>query len=552
MKIAYVSVLLTYSPERLVILIVSMTTCQPSVDEYYIIDKGIRREADMATPNKNLKAVFEHLGLTNLAVAKALNIDPSLISRYLSGNRQLKAASPQMDAIADHILASSKHVQDVEWLKAQFIDAGLPTDMSTVRRLKQNLVLWLATDGDMLRRSLGTTPPKGAVRAARKSMRRVFTAADGGTKHSYLELLFTLEPLLSALQPGGMVEVYLSNDRIKTIIDGDVSSLLLKMIEQHDLHIRMVVCVSGDTQAMSQIIDTYIEPLVSGHVHISVAHGLTQTVTNQLHMILSDSNAVMVTETIDSDAAPVAVFVDEPDFIAGMRNSFETTARFAQPLLGVYDDNYSRDILEILYAEYCSSGDLDVVKDSINPIYMTVDAYERFLQKRGHSKEDFIWRSGQFILFKSGMDSVLKDGSKYREILSLSRLNDIAEKGFCRMAGLYFMERGYIDLDAEGCAAILYGYIEYLENAPNFSLLILDDLSDLHLNSCWHLKQGRSLAINNWQGKEPVMIYSDQLILLREFQERFDTLWERAESVIANRASVISILRDVAERLQLY
>jgi hypothetical protein len=90
------------------------------------------------------------------------------------------------------------------------------------------------------------------------------------------------------------------------------------------------------------------------------------------------------------------------------------------------------------------------------------------------------------------------------------------------------------------------------QNAPNFSLLILDDLSDLHLNSCWHLKQGRSLAINNWQGKEPVMIYSDQLILLREFQERFDTLWERAESVIANRASVISILRDVAERLQLY
>lgn len=145
-----------------------------------------------------------------------------------------------MDAIADHILASSKHVQDVEWLKAQFIDAGLPTDMSTVRRLKQNLVLWLATDGDMLRRSLGTTPPKGAVRAARKSMRRVFTAADGGTKHSYLELLFTLEPLLSALQPGGMVEVYLSNDRIKTIIDGDVSSLLLKMIEQHDLHIQAV------------------------------------------------------------------------------------------------------------------------------------------------------------------------------------------------------------------------------------------------------------------------------------------------------------------------
>ena len=58
----------------------------------------------MATPNKNLKAVFAYLGLTNLAVSKALNLDPSLVSRYLSGHRQLKASSPQMDTIADFIL----------------------------------------------------------------------------------------------------------------------------------------------------------------------------------------------------------------------------------------------------------------------------------------------------------------------------------------------------------------------------------------------------------------------------------------------------------------
>lgn len=74
------------------------------------------------------------------------------------------------------------------------------------------------------------------------------------------------------------------------------------------------------------------------------------------------------------------------------------------------------------------------------------------------------------------------------------------------MAGLYFMERGYIELDAEGCAAILKGYVEYLEKVPNFKLLILDDLSTAQKDNCWQIKREHHVAINHWSGPEPVMI----------------------------------------------
>jgi transcriptional regulator with XRE-family HTH domain len=142
----------------------------------------------MATPNRNLKAVFEYLGLTNLAVAKALNIDPSLISRYLSGHRQFKVASPQMDAIADYILTSSKRAQDVEWLKKRFKEAGLPTDMATVRSFKQNLILWLATDGDVLRRSIGSAPAVGITKSVKPQSQTVFNETHGDATHGYREL----------------------------------------------------------------------------------------------------------------------------------------------------------------------------------------------------------------------------------------------------------------------------------------------------------------------------------------------------------------------------
>jgi len=74
----------------------------------------------MNNPSKNLKMVLEYLGITNLALAKALDIDPSVISRYLTGKRRLLAASPQMDAIAEYILARAQRVSDVEWLKDRF------------------------------------------------------------------------------------------------------------------------------------------------------------------------------------------------------------------------------------------------------------------------------------------------------------------------------------------------------------------------------------------------------------------------------------------------
>ncbi|MGJ4848752.1 helix-turn-helix domain-containing protein [Bacillota bacterium Meth-B3] len=507
----------------------------------------------MREPNHNLKSVLEHLGLTNLAVAKAIGVDPSSVSRILSGQRRLPAASPQMEALADHILVQSRRVADMDWLKAQFQAAGLPTDISTVYRFKQNLIMWLATDGKKLRRNLGASLPSdiagGAPRAPKQTAPEA-SSAQSDVKIGLVEIVFALRPALAALKKGEAVNIFLSNDRLTTVTNEDVSALVCRMIAENGLYVNMVVCVSGDTRAMSKLLDSYMSTLISGHVKLSVVHGMTQTVTSSMHILMQNGYAMLVTETAGAAAPPIATVIRNADFVREMQDSFAAAARYAQPILNIYNDNFSRNILEILYMEFCTPGALDIVKDSLNPLYMKPKAYDRFLRTRGHAQAEYAWRSAEFVRFKNGMDAVLKAGSPYREIISLTRLNDIALRGSCRMAGLYFMELGYIDLDAEGCAAILTGYIDYLEHEPNFNLLILDDLSILHQNNCWHIKQNQSIGINHWQGREPVMIHSDQLMLLREFQAHFDKLWEDGQKAVGNRANVISILQDVVRRLR--
>ena len=508
----------------------------------------VKRNKEPVKPNENLKSVLEFLEISNLALAKALDLDPSLISRYLSGERRLFAASAQMNAIADFIIKRCDQLRDIQWLTDQFHSAGLLTDVSATGQFKQNLILWLASDGEILRKHFGLAKPVDIGHFAPREKNRSISTMDevqiGG-----LSIVSELFQILQNLPQKSVIDIFISNDRIGTITNQDISNTLLKQIEKNDLHVRMIVCVSGDTQAMSQILNTYISALVSGHIRLSVIFAVTQTVINQMTLLIPDRYVLIITETNGGTAPPVAVPVRNSQFITDMGRNFEMAWHYGQPLLKLYDDNFSRNILEILFTEFCSPGPLDVVKDSINPMYMPVKAYDRFLKTRGHHQDEFSWRSAEFARFKKGMDNVLAADVPFREILSMSRLHDIVSKGSCRMAGLYFMERGYIDLDTEGCIAILNGYIEYLKNVPNFNLVIVDDLNQLHRNNCWQLKQNHHLAINYWNGPEPIMIYSNQIMLLREFQTHFEMLWEQGQKSLPNRANVIAILQNIIDQL---
>ena len=495
----------------------------------------------MTTSAQRLKAVLTYLNITPSALSRALGVDPSLVSRWLSGSRYLRAASPQMENLADYLLSRGKRVHDIEWLKTQFEAAKLPGDLTSVYAIKQNLILWLASDGDDIRRNLGGAPQ------ARKTPPPK-PAADPHL--GVLDTVLSLRRLLSQASKGAAVDLFLSSDRIQSVVNADVAALLSGAVERGEISLRMAVCVSGDTRAMSNLVDAYMKALITGGVRLCVVHGLTEPVARQMYVILPTDAALLVTETPGGGAPPVSVLVRDGAFLTEIRASFEASFRYAQSVLTVYGDEYTRDVIEILALEYCTPGALDVVKDSVNPMFMTPAAYDRFLRTRGHGESEFAWRSAEFVRFKTGMDGNLKSGSVFREVLSLSRLREIAQRGACRMAGLYFAERGYVDLDRQGCLDILNGYVAYLENEPNFHLRLLDDLDELHGNNCWHIKQNSHISINNWQGASPVMVHSDQLMLLREFQARYDALWDRGANAIGSRAGVIDILRDVAGRLE--
>ncbi len=502
----------------------------------------------MLQTTENLRRILERFHIGNSELAKALGVDPSLVSRWLKGERKLKASSVTVESLAEYLLKSCKSIEDIRWLQENFEQAALPADMTSVGRARQNLILWLASDGEELRRNIGTPSLLQRVRTPAAAPTGDLPG-NKGTDGSFM-IVMELNALLKDMPEGGNVDVFLSSDEVDIATSEGMSRLVKQAVENYKCSIRLLVRISGNTQAVSRLIDTYMQLLVSANMQLFTVHGMTQTVANQMQIILPGRGAMLITEIPKAASPPVGIAVRDEHFTRELEDSFERILRYAQSSLNVYNDNYSRNILELLYMEFAMPGNLDVVKDSINPLYMTCTAYDRVLRAQGQDTEEFAWRSAEFHRFKEGMDRVLAGGTIFREILPMSRLNHIAENGYCRMPGLYFMKLGCVNLDAQGCADILEGYIGYLEHVPAFQMVILEDIAPLHEDSCWHIKQHQSVAINTWNGEEPVMIHSDQPWLVREFQAHYEHLWMQQGNAASSRGHVAGILRDALARLR--
>ncbi len=493
--------------------------------------------------NTNLKTVITKFELTNLDVARATGLDPSLISRYISGNRKLKRSSRQAGDIAEFLMTLADTSERIDWLREQLENAGFSTDITSVMSMKNNMIQWISQDGELI--SDGPTELPEADEPAEEEI------GDRNKKIAFgaLQIAAALEEEFQTLPKGETIDFFLSSDRMSFFTNAVFAVNLRKTVEERGVSVNVVIGMSGDTRYFSKIIETYMGEMVSGKIRFYTFFGATRNVAEQMFCILRNSKVVIVTETSVGSAYPVGTFLNDVDFVQEMSQSFDATYRYSQPLFNIYNDEYVRSMIEVLYTEYCLPGALCVVKDSVNPMYMSFASYCRVLRKDNADDGEYAWKCNEYRRFNDSFESMMANGMPCREIISFKRLNAIINEGKCRMAGVYFLTKGFYDLDLQGCRDILAGYIEYLDKYPNFSLLILDDLPELHNSSCWHVKGTQSVSINDWSGEAPVLCQSGHAALVQEFQKHYESIWKRGSGSLSNRAYVVSILKDVIRKM---
>lgn len=482
---------------------------------------------------QKLKMLMMQLNITSAQLARGLNVDPSLISRWLKqGCGERKAAEHAM-AIEGYVLRRKLSPENRAWLTAE---TGGPLSPGIIAH-------WLEPRAVVLDEEDRSPLLVGSFHSAIEKQTQPTSqllAVDGTEK-----IVTLLHGELTALPEGAVIDIFLSSEASSFAVDSRFLAELRAAVEEQKLVIRILVQSANNSSMASRLISACMPMLVQGQLTLSIIQGTPQTFTITTNIILPKRAAIIVTEAVQPHVTAVGTVVRDPSIVRDMQDSFENSLRFARPMMTAYDDSFARNIIEIFFEEYGVPGSLDVIKSGMNPMYMTVEQYGKVLREYHHPEDQYAWRYNEFERFKSAMDAVLQT-SRFREVLSLSKLHEIAETGVCHMPSMYFMEAGTWNLDAQDCVNIFDGYIHYLETAPDFQVVLLEDEQLFSSNSCWHIKNNKHIMIHSWNIDEPMMVYSDQLMLIDEFQQHFDRLWQKTGAGSSKRQVIkmLTSLRD--------
>lgn len=493
----------------------------------------------------NLKKLMTQLKITNSQLAKALNVDPSLVSRWLKSGCGERRAVEHALAIEKYILRQKLSPENKAWLSSQ---VGCPD----FEKGSGAIACWLYPDTKYSSAGDETEFSNLMVLDSFRNSLETQPAQFGHPSVSSLDVCGDMDRITELLQSelfpladGTVVEIFLSSEASGAAIDPKLVSALRSAAEKQNVVFRMLVESANNSSMISRLISTYMSMLVQGQLSISMIQGIPQTFTITMSILIPERAAIIVTEAVQHHSVAVGTVIRDRSVVQDMLESFKNSTIFSRPLMIAYDDTFARNIIEIFFEEYGIPGSLDVIKSGLNPLYFTVEQYARVLREYDHPEDQYQWRYNEFSRFKTAMDEVLRT-SRFREVLSLSKLREIAETGRCRMPSMYFFDAGTWYLDAQDCVNLLGGYIHFLETVPNFQVVLLEDESLFLPNSCWHIKNNKHIMIHSWNIDEPKMVYSDQLMLIDEFQRHFDSLWAQTDTTGSKRHVIeqLTAIRD--------
>lgn len=504
----------------------------------------------------NLRTLLEYFEIPNRDLAQAINVSPSMVSNWVQGKRALRMSSGSVAAIADYVLAKRFLTsRDITWLKKHFEQAGISADFDSASGIKRNLIIWLADDGREVLAILKKTEdirPAGEPAETRTIPQYLYSIGPAGRIYSddysaragAVDISLRLGRIFATMEEGLTIDICHSSETVSTMTEDVFTAEIIKAFREKNMRVRMLIALSGNAMVLSRIITAYSRLLVNGSMEIYISHGMLQPMIHQTSVFIPNTCAVAIIELPDSFSPPAALFITENLFLKDAADGFDRVVRYAQPLMQFYPENNTKGIIDLFQREFHGEGDLDILSDGLNPLMLAREEYIKILKQRGFKGNALQWRSEEYLGIRDALENNLQNGAVLREIISAEALADMVLKGTCELPAIYFMDTGKARLDHEACLGILKGYIRMLKTYPNYHLSIAPQL-DEDQQGTRHIKHGRHITLNPWKRAQPMLIYSDQMIMIYEFQKVFNELWVALS--VGTRETVISLLARMIE-----
>lgn len=481
-----------------------------------------------------LSWLMKNFNISNNKLAKAISVDPSLVSKWLNGKRVPPVNSPYIIQITEYFL-KFPHGEYKQALLLEFLADEFPQmDLENYVVRRRALTEWLT----------GKEPSScGQLKSINsKEIAKIMTSNGAGQtsgKQGFYELFSGREGrrrsvinfLQDVLKTHETVELLLvSQEDITWIIeDEDFLSqwkILLSEIIKRGHKIKIIHTVHRDISQITAMINNWIPLHLTGRVE-SFYHPKYDepTLFKSMFIVSGLTSIVSFSTSTENDSENTFQFGDVA-VLGLLEQYYRSYLTQCRPLVQSFMDSKILQLFNGMMGTQIKPGYFYTLRNSLISLTMPVGLFARILENSNLSGKEKEERIQLHRIWTEAFLQTIKV-NRFREICPIGAIDLMINEATYMYPGSEFFLMGPIELCASDVQEYLTNIIDILENNDNYELILFNTRPTLMPESVSLFFKEDYYAVVSSRDSTPYAIEINEGNILHAFEDYFEEIYEQ-------------------------
>ena len=533
--------------------------------------------------DQKLRGLMQLFKISNSKLARGINVDASLVSRWKSGERAISETSPHVPAIASYFLKLNAYHYQKEFLD-YILKSRLPENLSNdMGRRIHALADWLISDeppefstkpekphspaitkniiasiAGLMSGHNSNVLPKEAATASNLNLSETVSGFSSryerfegmaGRRQAVLGFLLDIaesetrhDLLLTSEDDMG----WLTGDRQFTIIWAS----LLKQIIESGHSITIIHVVNRQREEIINALSYWMPLHLAGSLKSYYFPRYTEQPVKQTLFISRGHSAVAAWSTQDSEIQQTFVY-HEAETVRLFESIFETHLSQCKPLFSVYTRKNCTALLETGLVLRKKPGNMFNIRNNLNSLLIDqamLGSLEEEDSNTGMNPEIVSQLSDHRQVFLENLAN-----EEYYDIIPLGLLDKIQRTGQSEVDSCLMCLNRPLVMNAMQTEALLQSMIDTLKSYDHYNVYLSEHvpgLEDVNVNITFKEDSFALFSPGSRQKKESVSIMLREANILRSLSYYFDDYIQHIPTVQRQKQDVIFRLEKTINYLK--
>ncbi len=494
-----------------------------------------------------LSWLMKHFNITNNKLAKAISVDPSLVSKWVNGKRTPPAKSLHIFQIAEFFL-KLPHDEYAQTLLTEILAQYFPDlDLDNFIARRRAMIEWLAEEELPARGKLRPDHEKASVSsgesfsplAAMPGYYETF-AGNQGKREAVLKLLD------AALGSHEGIELLLVSQENVNWITEDEEFLLkwkqkLAELVGRGHRIKIIHTVNRDISQITTMINNWIPMHLTGKVESYYHPRYDEPALLKSVFICPKKIALLAFSTSGSDSEFTFCFADKT-VLSLMEIYYRSYLAQCRPLIRGFAGNDIMNIPNEVIGLQIRTGYFYTLRDSLLLHSIPPDLFARILERSNLSRAEKVRRIKLQRHYAELFQHSVKF-NRFREICPLAAIDMMVGENTYVCSHCEYLLLDGIEMTGEELREYLTGIITALEEYENYELILYNSRPPLiPENVSFYFKEDYyALVFSN--SDLPYAIEINEANILFAFEDYFEEIYEQIPINNRNKSWVIKKLK---------